>query len=184
MEGTVATSEAQHDDQFADERLHGRVRLFLDREAELLDGRRFREWLDLVRDDFAYRMPVPITPDNPQAPHYDADGLIVDETRETLAEHWFRRHEPDMWEIAWSEVPPVRYRHFIAGVRVRVLDAGRYDVRSNALVTATRQSDQSNVLAVERFDVIEEDGDDLRLCSRLVVPETAVIAFAQLRVVL
>jgi 3-phenylpropionate/cinnamic acid dioxygenase small subunit len=89
-----------------------------------------------------------------------------------------------MWEMAWSEVPPVRYRHFIAGVRVRVMAPGTYDVRSNALVTATRQSDQSNLLALERFDVVEEVDGRLRLCRRFVVPETTVLEFAQLRVVL
>lgn len=182
---TIADPQQGADLPFADEAIHARVRTFLDREAELLDGRRFREWIDLVRDDFTYRMPVPVTPDNPVAPHYDPDGLIVDESRETLVEHWFRRLEPDMWEMAWSEVPPVRYRHLIGGVRVRVLGDGRYDVRSNALVTATRQSDQSELLAVERFDVVEEHGaGELRLSSRFVVPETTVLEFANLRVVL
>lgn len=181
---TVTANIPEQDRAFADESTHARMRTFLDREAELLDGRHYRDWLDLVREDFTYRMPVPVTPDNPVAPHYDAEGLIIDETRETLAAHWFRRLEPDMWEMAWSEVPPVRYRHFIGGVRVRDAGPGRYDVRSNALVTATRQSDQSDVLAVERFDVIEERDGRLRLCSRFVVPETTVLAFAQLRVVL
>ncbi|HEY1275588.1 MAG TPA: aromatic-ring-hydroxylating dioxygenase subunit beta [Thermoleophilaceae bacterium] len=169
---------------FADEQTHNRLRLFLDREAELLDGREYRDWLDLVDEEFTYRMPVPITPDNPAAPHYDAGGLIIDETRETLAEHWFRRLEPDMWEMAWAEVPPVRFRHFITNVRVRVRDDGAFEVRSNALVTATRQSDQSNILAVERFDVVEDRDAGPCLLSRFVVPETTVLAFAQLRVVL
>ena len=170
---------------FADEATHARVRLFLDREAELLDGRHYRAWLDLVCEDFTYRMPVPITPDNPVAPHYDPEALVIDETRETLAEHWFRRSEPDMWEMAWAEVPPVRYRHLISGPRVRVLQPGRcYEVRTNALVAATRQSDQSSLLAVERFDVIEESSEGLKLRSRFVVPETTVLQFPQLRVVL
>jgi 3-phenylpropionate/cinnamic acid dioxygenase small subunit len=168
---------------FADDQTHVRLRLFLEREAELLDGREYREWLDVVDESFTYRMPVPITPDNPASPHYDASGLIIDETRETLAEHWFRRLEPDMWEMAWAEVPPVRFRHFITGVRVRMREDGRYDVRSNALLSATRQSDQSDLLALERFDVVEERGSGFCLLSRFAVPETTVLEFAQLRVV-
>lgn len=180
----VAAYPEQTERAFADAATHERMREFLDREAELIDSRRYRAWLELVAEDFSYRMPVPITPDNPEAPHFDPEGLIIDETRETLTEHWFRRFEPDMWEIAWGEVPPVRLRHLVGNVRARVIGDGRYDVRSNALVTATRQSEQSNLLAVERFDVIETEGEETRLRSRFVVAETTVIEFATLRVVL
>lgn len=180
----LATYPEQSERAFADAATHERMRAFLDRESELIDARNYRPWLDLVSEDFSYRMPVPVTPDNPEAPHFDPDSLIIDETRETLTEHWFRRFEPDMWEMAWGEVPPVRLRHFVSNVRVRVIEEGLYDVRSNALVTATRQSDQSNVLAVERFDVIEAAGEETRLRSRFVVAETTVIQFATLRVVL
>ena len=170
--------------EFADAKVHERLRLFLDREAELIDSRIYRPWLDLVTEDFSYRMPVPITPDTPDSPHFDPDALIIDETRETLTEHWFRRFEPDMWEMAWGEVPPVRLRHFVTNVRARVIEAGVYDVRSNALVTATRQSEQSNTLAVERFDVIESTEEETRMKSRFAVAETTVLEFATLRVVL
>lgn len=172
------------DRPFADDGVHARLRGFLDREAELIDSRRYREWLGLVTEDFSYRMPVPITPDNPEAPHFDPDGIITDETRETLTEHWFRRFEPDMWEIAWGEVPPVRLRHFVTNVRARILGEDIYDLRSNALVTAARQSEQANILAVERFDVVESTAERTRLRSRFTVAETTVLEFASLRVVL
>jgi 3-phenylpropionate/trans-cinnamate dioxygenase subunit beta len=169
----------------ASERIHAEIRMFLDQEAELIDSRRFAEWLDLVTKDFTYRMPVPYTPDNPVRPHYDPDALIINETRDTLIKHWFRRYDPDMWEMAWAENPPVRYRHLITNVRVRETDAvNLYDVRSNVIVSATRQSDQPTLLVVERFDKIVRGGDDWRLRDRFVVTDATVIAFAQLRVVL
>lgn len=181
----LATYPEQSERPFADAATHERMREFLDRESELIDSRRYRPWLEMVTEDFSYRMPVPVTPDNPEKPHFDPDSLILDETRETLTEHWFRRYEPDMWEIAWGEVPPVRLRHLVGNVRVRMIEDGVFDVRSNALVTATRQSDQSNLLAVERFDVIEAAAaNHPRLRSRFVVAETTVIQFATLRVVL
>ncbi len=180
----LATYPERDDREFAGAAIHSRLRAFLDREAELIDSRRYREWLDLVAEDFSYRMPVPITPDNPEAPHFDPEGLIIDESRETLTEHWFRRFEPDMWEMAWGEVPPVRLRHFVTNVRARVIEEGLFDLRSNALVTATRQSEQSDMLAVERFDVVESTEARTRLRSRYVVAETTVLEFATLRVVL
>lgn len=180
----IATYPDDFERDFADLETHARLRSFLDREAELIDSRRYRDWLDLVVEDFSYRVPVPITPDSPDAPHFDPDGMIIDETRETLTEHWFRRFEPDLWEMAWGEVPPVRLRHLVGNVRVRVIEEGVYDVRSNALVTGTRQSGQSNLLAVERFDVVESTAELTRLRSRFVVAESTVLEFASLRVVL
>ena len=168
---------------WADEAVHSRIRLFLEREAEMLDNRWYKEWLQLLDPDFTYRMPVPVTPDNPVAPHYDTSAYVIDETRETLADHWVRRLEPDMWEIAWAEVPPVRFRHFVSNVRVRTLADARYDVRSNVLLAATRQSDQSNFTALERYDTIEEGSNGIRLMSRFVVPETTVLALPNLRVI-
>ena len=160
------------------------IRDFLHREAEMIDDRRFGEWLSLVAEDFTYRMPVPVTPDNPAAPHYDPRAFIIDENRGTLVEHWFRRFEPDMWEMAWSENPPVRYRHFLTNLRVWETDEPDvFDVRSNIIVTGTRQSDQPTVLYAERFDTIARHGDGLLLHSRFVVPESTVIDFSQLRVV-
>ncbi|MGI9556539.1 MAG: aromatic-ring-hydroxylating dioxygenase subunit beta [Solirubrobacterales bacterium] len=169
---------------FASTETHAEVRAFLDREAELIDDRRFAEWLELVDEDFTYRMPVPFTPDNPTTPAHDDSAFVIDETRETLTEHWFRRFEPEMWEMAWAENPPVRYRHFISNVRVREGEAdGEYDVRSNAIVTGTRQSDPPIPLYVERFDRVIEDGG-LRLGERFVIPEASLLEFAQLRVIL
>lgn len=169
-----ATAEVRHE-----------IREFLDQEAEMIDDRRFGEWLSIVAADFTYRMPVPVTPDNPATPHYDARAFIIDENRGTLAEHWFRRYESDMWEIAWAENPPVRYRHFITNVRVRETEIeDTFDVRSNVIVTGTRQSDQPTPLYVERFDTIARQDDGWVLRARFVVPESTVIDFAQLRVVL
>lgn len=170
--------------QWADDATHARVTQFLVREAEMLDNRWYRDWLDCVDEEFTYRMPVPITPDNPDVPHYDPASFIVDESRETFAEHWFRRLEPDMWEMAWAEVPAIRTRHFITNVRVRVREDGRYDVRSNALVSAVRQSDQPVFMVVERQDVVREHDEGLSLCSRFVVSDTTVLEFPHLRIVL
>lgn len=165
--------------------VHEEVRAFLNLEAEMVDDRRFADWLEIVAEDFWYRMPVPVTPDNPVAARYDAAALIIDENRQTLMDHWFRRYEPDMWEMAWAENPPVRYRHFVSNIRVReTAQPELYQVRSNAIVTATRQSDQPSTLYVERFDILRRTPTGWQLRERFVVPESTVIDFAQLRVIL
>lgn len=170
---------------FAPQEICTAVTSFLAREAEAIDDRRFGDWVKLVAADFTYRMPVPVTPDNPATPHYDARAFIIDETRDTLVEHWFRRFDEDMWEIAWAENPPVRYRHFVTNVRVRETDVPDvFDVRSNVIVTGTRQSDQPTPLYIERFDTISRHAGDWLLHARFVVSESTTINFSQLRVVL
>jgi 3-phenylpropionate/cinnamic acid dioxygenase small subunit len=169
---------------FADLETHASIRHFLERESELIDDRKYGEWLRLVDEDFIYQMPVPFTPDNPAKRHYDPNAFIIDETRETLTEHWFRRFEPDMWEIAWSESPPVRYRHLVSNVRVRTTAQEQaFDVRSNVLLSAARQSDRPTLLAAERFDVIARGSDDWSLRRRYVILDATVIEFAHMRVV-
>jgi 3-phenylpropionate/cinnamic acid dioxygenase small subunit len=165
--------------------VHAEVTAFLALEAEAIDSRHFAEWVELVEEDFVYRVPVPVTPDNPGAPAYDEQAFIVDESRQTLIDHWFVRYEPEMWEIAWSENPPVRFRHFVTNVRVRETDrAGVLDVRSNAIVSATRQSSPTTTLHVERFDLVRRRPDGLRLMRRFAVIDEALLDFSQLRVVL
>ena len=169
---------------FAGADVHAELQNFLARESELIDNRAFKDWLDLVVEDFTYRMPVPITPDSPDALHYEPNALVINETRETLIEHWFARFEPELWEMAWAENPPVRYRHFITNVRVReTAEADVYDVRSNAIVSATRQADQPTLLVVERFDEIARYDGAWKLKTRFVVTDATVLDFAQLRVV-
>lgn len=178
------TTGPQAGHAFADLETHASIRHFLERESELIDDRDYGRWVALVADDFTYQMPVPFTPDNPAKRHYDPNAFIIDETRETLVEHWFRRFEPDMWEIAWSESPPVRYRHFVSNVRVRRTEAPDvFDVRSNVMLSAARQSDQPTLLAAERFDVVRRAEDDWRLQRRFVVLDSTAVLFAHMRVV-
>jgi 3-phenylpropionate/cinnamic acid dioxygenase small subunit len=179
------TATGQEVAAVASPELHAEVAAFLAFEAEALDSRRFHEWVEMVEEEFTYRVPVPLTPDNPVAPAYDEHSFIVDESRQTLIDHWFVRYEPEMWEIAWSENPPVRFRHFVTNVRVRETDrADVLDVRSNAIVSATRQSSPTTMLHVERFDHVRRSPRGLRLMRRFAVIDEALLDFSQLRVVL
>jgi 3-phenylpropionate/cinnamic acid dioxygenase small subunit len=178
-------ARAAVNDRFASAAVHQEISLFLARESELMDDRSFADWVQLVTADFCYFVPVGLTPDNPYAPHYDAEAMLIDETRDSLAEQWFKRFDPDIIEIAWGDNPPVRFRHLVTNVRVRhTEDPDSYDVRSNVLLSGTRQSDASKFVAAERFDTIRRTPDGLRLAMRYAIFEETVIDFPQLRVVL
>jgi 3-phenylpropionate/trans-cinnamate dioxygenase beta subunit len=158
---------------------------FLYREAELLDERRYAEWVNLVDDDFTYQVPTPRTPDSPYKPHWDDRSLLIDESKWSLVSQWFRRFDADIYETAWGENPPVRFRHVLGNVRVhRLIEPARYEVRSNVVLIATRQSDAPRYLSGQRTDHVVRGDNGLRLTRRWVVLDQVLLDFPQLRIML
>jgi 3-phenylpropionate/cinnamic acid dioxygenase small subunit len=97
---------------FASDRHHA-AHEFLVIEADLLDQRRYEEWLDMLTEDIVYRMPVRVTKSS------SLEGSVLDgmdhfnEDRYSLR----RRVERFATEHAWTEDPPSRTRHFVSNVR-------------------------------------------------------------------
>ena len=173
------------DGEFAGLDVHREIDLFLAREAELNDSRRYWEWADLVEEGFTYQVPVPRTPDTPFAPHYDTRSMLIDESKWSLTAQWFRRLDQDIYELSWAENPPVRFRHFVSGIRVRLTDDPEvFDVRSNLLLVGVRQSDAPKYITAERFDTIVRTSGGLMLRRRWAVLDETLIDFPQLRILL
>jgi 3-phenylpropionate/cinnamic acid dioxygenase small subunit len=163
---------------------------FLYLEAELLDERRYTEWVDLVDDDFTYQVPTPRTPDSPYKPHWDDRSLLIDESKWSLMSQWFRRFDADIYETSWGENPPVRFRHVLGNVRVNRLiapaqyESAQYEVRSNVVLIATRQSDAPRYLSGQRTDLLVRRDNGLLLTRRWVVLDQVLLDFPQLRILL
>ncbi len=87
---------------------------FLYREAELLDERRYQEWLDLLADDIRYWMPmrrnVKFGEDEREFTRADSDINWFDEGKDTLS----RRVKQIETGIHWAEEPRSRLSHSIA----------------------------------------------------------------------
>ncbi len=185
MTARFAPPFAQASASFAPADVQTQVALFLAREAEAADDRDYATWLGLVEDDYTYRVPVPRTPDSPFSPHYDSRSLLIDESKWSLEAQWFRRFEPEVYEVAWSDNPPIRFRHFVTNIRVRQTPSPDVlDVRSNVLLVGTRQSDAPKYISGERTDVVNIHADGYRLAHRWVVLDQVVIDFPQLRILL
>lgn len=171
--------------RLADPLLHAEISQFLAYESELLDDRRFHEWVEIVDEHFTYQVPTPRTPDSPFKPHYDDRSLLIDESRWSMSTQWFRRFDEDIYEHSWGENPPVRFRHLVTNVRVRLTDdPDSFEVRSNVALVGTRQSDLPKYLTGERADAIVRRDGDLVLTRRWVVLDQVVIDFPQLRILL
>ncbi len=181
----VGVPRDARDGEFASLEVHREVDLFLARESELADSRRYWEWVELVTEDFTYQVPVPRTPDNPFAPHFDDRTMLIDESRWSMESQWFKRLDPDIYELSWAENPPVRFRHTVSNIRVRITDnPDTYDARSNVLLVSVRQSDLPKFVTAERFDTIVRTAEGLRLKRRWAVLDETVIDFPQLRIML
>lgn len=157
---------------------------FVALEAELLDDRRFHQWVEVVTDDFVYLVPTPRTPDTPFKPHWDDATMLINESKWSLATQWFRRFDEDIYEMAWGENPPVRFRHLITNVRAVELAEDRYEVKSNVALVATRQSDLPKYITAERTDELVRIDGELHLDRRWAVLDQVVIDFPQLRIML
>ena len=107
---------------------------FLVAEAEALDERRYRDWLELLTEDVRYRMPVRVTVHGGGVSAL-ADMSHFDEDRYTLG----KRVERLSGEHAWTEDPPSRVRRFVTNVRCAPGPAeGEIAVRSYLLLFRSR----------------------------------------------
>ena len=150
------------------------VHSFLMREAELLDERREREWLEsCIADDVEYLMPVRENRERSEGAGFSDESFYFQETRGSL-ELRVKRLET---EYAWAEDPPSRTRHFVTNVRVAESEEeGEVAVKSNLLLYRSRGSDPTaDVLSAERRDVLRKQDDGWRLRRREILLDHSVV---------
>lgn len=150
------------------------VQSFLMREAELLDERCEREWLEsCIAEDVQYLMPVRENRERGEGKGFSDESFYFQETRGSL-ELRVRRLET---EYAWAEDPPSRTRHFVTNVRVAAGEEdGEVAVKSNLLLYRSRGSDPTaDVLSAERRDVLRKEEGGWRLRRREILLDHSVV---------
>ena len=98
--------------------LQNEVEQFLYHEAELLDDRRFAEWLDLLAEDIRYYMPM--------RRNVKFGELEREFTREGQDINWFdegkatleRRVNQILTGVHWAEEPLSRICHMVSNVQI------------------------------------------------------------------
>jgi phthalate 3,4-dioxygenase subunit beta len=182
-----------------DPALHADVSGWLSWEAELLDQRRYRDWLGVLTDDITYRMPVQVTVASSTAGPVLGDMVHFDDDRYTLGlrvERLEGRH-------AWTEDPPSRTRRFITNVRVtpstarqQLGDIREVEVRSYLLLFRSRGDNrEADFIAAERTDLLRRRApasgavdkgvdDDWLLARRDIAVDEAVLRTQNLAVFL
>jgi chlorobenzene dioxygenase small subunit/benzene/toluene dioxygenase beta subunit len=152
-----------------DPALNMRVQQFYFHEAQMLDDKRFRDWLAMFDKSATYRVPIRRTmPPRERKVEFSSehDLSIFDENYRDLEQ----RIEKLETGKAWAEEPPSRTRHCITNVRIW-RDSENLLVRTNFSVFQGRFDRDTHYFFGERHDVLKEsDGTfGLSLSSRLVL---------------
>lgn len=160
---------------------HQQAHEFLVREAEILDERRFREWLDLLAPDVVYRMPVRVTaPETLEASMLE-DMSHFDEDLYSLR----KRVERFETGHAWTEDPPSRTRHFVTNVRTYDGEGDDFVVKSYLLLFRSRGDIRdADLLSAERTDVLRRTDRGLKLARREIMADESVLRTQNLAVFL
>jgi phthalate 3,4-dioxygenase beta subunit len=163
-----------------DSEAHHRAHEFLVVEAELLDNRRYGEWLAVLTEDIVYRMPVRVTT-SPGENGGAAGGMHhFDEDLYSLT----RRVERFATEHAWTEDPPSRTRRLVTNVRAYArAREDEWVVKSYLLLFRSRGDVRPSDLVVgERTDALRQVDGGLKLARREFLVDESVLRTQNLAV--
>jgi 3-phenylpropionate/cinnamic acid dioxygenase small subunit len=156
------------------------VEAFLYHEAELLDERRYEEWLDLFTEDIHYFMPLRrnVPHDEPEREFTRAgtDGNWFDEGKDTLT----RRVKQILTGLHWAEEPRSRICHMVSNVQIlHATPAGpsptEVGVKSRFLVYRNRVETETDFLVGKREDLLRRVNGDWKIARRKIVLDQNVL---------
>jgi biphenyl 2,3-dioxygenase beta subunit len=159
-----------------DSELRHKVEDFLFLEAELLDQRRLREWLELFTEDLHYWMPVRHNPlaraeELDQELSKPGESYYFNDNKETLRVRVERVYS----KTAWAEMPPSRTRRLISNIRVKSDDGKELEVHSNFIVYRTRMEKDEDFFIGSRSDILRRIDGDLKIARRAIILDQAVL---------
>jgi 3-phenylpropionate/cinnamic acid dioxygenase small subunit len=153
---------------------------FYTREADLLDERRFEEWLELLHPDIRYRIPMS---QNVHSSHAAAEFLTGD-----LAVYWMDEGKRTLTQrvaqlrtgLHWAEEPMSRTCHMYSNTRVVDMrdDHGcrRVTARMRFLVYRNRLQSEVDLLVGKRVDeLIADGGSGWKVIARTVYLDQTVL---------
>jgi 3-phenylpropionate/cinnamic acid dioxygenase small subunit len=158
---------------------------FLYLEAELLDERRMREWLELFTDDATYWAPVRHNPlerpdDVSQELSRPGESYYFNDTKKTLK----IRVERVYSKQAWAETPPSRTRRMISNVRVKMDDGREIEVYSNFIVYRTRMEKDEDFFVGMRKDILRRVDGAMKIARRTIILDQAVLGAKNISILL
>ena len=155
---------------------------FLYQEADILDERRFDEWLELLTDDVRYWMPM-----RRNVPFGEQEREYTKERREMS---WFDEGKPTLTQRVkqlytgahWCEEPASRVTHMVSNVQL--MDVGPEEVRVKCkfLVYRNRLQDEENLFLGRRIDTLRRVDGSWRIARREILLDQNILLAKNLTV--
>jgi 3-phenylpropionate/cinnamic acid dioxygenase small subunit len=153
---------------------------FLYHEAELLDERRYEDWLTVIADDIRYWMPirrnVKVGEKEREFTRADHDINWFDEGRETLE----RRVKQIMTGIHWAEEPVSRITHIVSNVQLveatpSVEEAAEAMIKCRFLIYRNRVETETDILVGKREDRLRRTNGGWQIARRKIILDQNVL---------
>ena len=139
--------------------LQHEIESFLYAEAELLDERRFDEWLDLIAEDIHYYMPmrrnVRFGEQERENTSDESEISWFDEGKVTLT----GRVKQINTGLHWAEEPLSRVCHVVSNVQVLDVRGDEVTVKSRFIVYRNRLQDETDFFVGKREDILRRAAD-------------------------
>ena len=155
-------------------RLKHEVEEFLFMEADLLDARRYQDWLELLTDDIHYWMPVRRTTTAREVDReFTQPGGVAffDDDKAMLK----MRVDRMLVGGAWAEDPPSRTRRLVTNLRILAAEGDELTVASNFQLYRTRLNSEEDQWIGRREDRLRRVDGQFRLARRHIFLEQTVI---------
>src|SRR5579859_3382657 len=169
-----------NDDRLARLLLTQEITEFLYIEAELLDERRYDEWLAMLSDDVRYWMPmrrnVKYDDTTREFTREGEDISWFDEGKDTLT----RRVRQIQTGIHWAEEPRSRITHMVSNVLLLNVAADadmprEVSVKSRFLIYRNRVETETDLLVGKREDTVRRDGSGWLIARRKIILDQNVL---------
>jgi 3-phenylpropionate/cinnamic acid dioxygenase small subunit len=155
--------------------LEAEIGRFFSAEAELLDERRFDEWLDLLHEDLRYWMPIArnVRFDRPEHEYTSerSEANWFDEGKDTLRKRVLQIQGGDHW----AEEPRSRTTHLVANVRIDGTDGVDVTAKSRFVVCAYRLEHDVDLFIGKRIDVLRREQGVLKVLRRTIYLDQSVL---------
>jgi 3-phenylpropionate/cinnamic acid dioxygenase small subunit len=168
------------DDRLTRFLLKQEIEEFLYREADLLDERRYDDWLPLLADDIRYWMPM--------RRNVKVDDLDREFTREGRDISWFdegketltRRVRQIQTGIHWAEEPVSRISHLLSNIQLlevnpSIAEPSEASVRCRFLVYRNRVETETDILVGKREDLLRRGEGDWLIARRKILLDQNVL---------
>jgi 3-phenylpropionate/cinnamic acid dioxygenase small subunit len=153
---------------------------FLYHEAELLDERRYQDWLALLADDIRYWMPmrrnVKYGEEGREFTREGTDIAWFDEGKDTLT----RRVRQIETGIHWAEEPVSRISHLVTNVQLveaspSLAAAQEVTARCRFLIYRNRVETETDFLVGKREDMLRRAGEGWQIARRKIILDQNVL---------